>query len=150
MIWKKNLQEKFLAENVNLKKIEFFDRVEDQKNHLEFYNKFNLTLDTFPYPGVTTSFESILMGKPFLTMKGNNFNSRCGESININLGLNNFIADDENDYFKKALEFYEKPNKIEKIGENLRNHALNSVILDAKKFSKNFYDKLHEVYISHQ
>ena len=146
---KKNLQEKFLAENVNLEKIEFFDRVEDQKNHLEFYNKFNLTLDTFPYPGVTTSFESILMGKPFLTMKGNNFNSRCGESININLGLNNFIADDENDYFKKALEFYEKPNKIEKIGENLRNHALNSVILDAKKFSKNFYDKLHEVYISH-
>ena len=147
---KKNLQEKFLAENVNLEKIEFFDRVEDKKNHLEFYNKFNLTLDTFPYPGVTTSFESILMGKPFLTMKGNNFNSRCGESININLGLNNFIANDENDYFKKALEFYEKPNKIEKIGENLRNHALNSVILDAKKFSKNFYDKLHEVYISHQ
>ena len=146
---KKNLQEKFLAENVNLEKIEFFDRVEDKKNHLEFYNKFNLTLDTFPYPGVTTSFESILMGKPFLTMKGNNFNSRCGESININLGLNNFIANDENDYFKKALEFYEKPNKIEKIGENLRNHALNSVILDAKKFSKNFYDKLHEVYISH-
>ena len=52
----------------------------------------------------------------------------------------NFIANDENDYFKKALEFYEKPNKIEKIGENLRKHALNSVILDAKKFSKNFID----------
>ena len=145
----KNLKEKFLNENVNLNKIEFFDRVENQKKHLEFYNKFNLTLDTFPYPGVTTTFESILMGKPVLTMKGNNFNSRCGESINKNLGLENFIANDESDYYKKALEFYENHNKIEKIGSDLRDKALSSPLLDAKNFSKNFYDKLHEIYISH-
>ena len=145
----KNLKEKFLNENVNLNKIEFFDRVENQKKHLEFYNKFNLTLDTFPYPGVTTTFESILMGKPVLTMKGNNFNSRCGESINKNLGLENFIANDESDYYKKALEFYENHNKIEKIGSDLRDQALSSPLLDAKNFSKNFYNKLHEIYTSH-
>ena len=145
----KNLKEKFLNEKVNLNKIEFFDRVENQKKHLEFYNKFNLTLDTFPYPGVTTTFESILMGKPVLTMKGNNFNSRCGESINKNLGLENFIANDESDYYKKALEFYENHNKIEKIGIDLRDQALSSPLLDAKNFSKNFYDKLHEIYTSH-
>ena len=145
----KNLKEKFLNENVNLNKIEFFDRVENQKKHLEFYNKFNLTLDTFPYPGVTTTFESILMGKPVLTMKGNNFNSRCGESINKNLGLENFIANDESDYYKKALEFYENHNKIEKIGSDLRDQALSSPLLDAKNFSKNFYNKLYEIYTSH-
>ncbi len=145
----KNLKEKFLNENVNLNKIEFFDRVENQKKHLEFYNKFNLTLDTFPYPGVTTTFESILMGKPVLTMKGNNFNSRCGESINKNLGLENFIANDESDYYKKALEFYENHNKIEKIGSDLRDQALSSPLLDSKNFSKNFYNKLHEIYTSH-
>ena len=145
----KNLKEKFLNENVNLNKIEFFDRVENQKKHLEFYNKFNLTLDTFPYPGVTTTFESILMGKPVLTMKGNNFNSRCGESINKNLGLENFIANDESDYYKKAFEFYENYNKIEKIGSDLRDQALSSPLLDAKNFSKNFYNKLHEIYTSH-
>ena len=145
----KNLKEKFLNENVNLNKIEFFDRVDNQKKHLEFYNKFNLTLDTFPYPGVTTSFESILMGKPVLTMKGNNFNSRCGESINKNLGLENFIANDESDYYKKALEYFENRSKIEKIGNDLRSHALSSPLLDAKNFSKNFYNKLHEIYTSH-
>ena len=145
----KNLKEKFLNENVNLNKIEFFDRVENQKKHLEFYNKFNLTLDTFPYPGVTTTFESILMGKPVLTMKGNNFNSRCGESINKNLGLENFIANDESDYYKKALEFYENHNKIEKIGSDLRDQALSSPLLDTKNFSEIFYNKLHEIYTSH-
>ena len=146
---KENLKQKFLNENVSPNKIEFFDRIENQNKHLEFYNKFNLTLDTFPYPGVTTSFESILMGKPFLTMRGNNFNSRCGESINLNLGLNNFVANDENDYYEKAIEFYKEPNKIEKIGEDLRKHALSSALLDTKNFSKNFYDKLFEIYTSH-
>ena len=146
---KKNLYEKFLNENVNPEKIEVFDRVENQKNHLEFYNKFNLTLDTFPYPGVTTSFESILMGKPFLTMRGNNFNSRCGESININLGLKDMIATDENDYYEKALKFYKDSNKIPIIGQKLREHALNSSLLDVKKFSKNFFNKLYDIYTSH-
>jgi len=105
-----------------------------------------LTLDTFPYPGVTTSFESILMGKPVLTMKGNNFNSRCGESINKNLGLENFIANDKSDYYNRAIGFYENYNKIEKIGDELRNHALGSPILNVQNFSKNFYNKLYEVY----
>ena len=89
------------------------------------------------------------MGKPFLTMRGNNFNSRCGESININLGLSDLIAINEIDYYKKALKFYEDSNKIPKIGQELRDHVLNSSLLDEKKFSENFYDKLYDIYTSH-
>ena len=51
--------------------------------------------------------------------------------------------------YKKALEFYENHNKIEKIGIDLRDQALSSPLLDAKNFSKNFYNKLHEIYTSH-
>ena len=46
-------------------------------NHLNLYNKIDIALDTFPWNGVTTSFESIWMGVPVLTLKGYNFNSRC-------------------------------------------------------------------------
>ena len=63
----------------------------------------DVALDTFPYPGVTTSFEAILMGVPVLTMKGFNFNSRCGESINKNLNMEEFIAKNKSDYFDKAI-----------------------------------------------
>ena len=65
--------------------------------------KLVLALDTFPYPGVTTSCEAVLMGVPVLTMKGYNFNSRCGESININLKMEDFIAENKNDYVNKAI-----------------------------------------------
>ena len=70
-------------------------------------------------------------------------------SKNINLGLDYFIANDENDYYNKALGLIKNYNKIEKIGNNLRNQALASPLLDIQSFSKNFYDKLHEIYTSH-
>ena len=44
------------------------------------------------------------MGVPVLTMAGYNFNSRCGESINKNLGMEQLIAKDEKEYIFKATD----------------------------------------------
>ena len=44
------------------------------------------------------------MGVPVITMSGYNFNSRCGESINKNLKLENLIARNEEDYINKAID----------------------------------------------
>ena len=58
------------------------------------------------------------MGVPVLTMKGNNFTSRCGESINNNLNLKEFIADDENDY---------ESNTTANINNNNNNNKKNTI-----------------------
>ena len=132
---KDNLLNKFSKENVNLEKIEILDTLKSQRDHLECYNKFHLSLDTFPYPGVTTSFESLIMGKPVLTMKGNNFNSRCGESINLNVNLNEFIAENEDDYINKAVNFSKNPNIIENLNKDLREKILLSPLFDTRNFA---------------
>ena len=133
---KENLLNKFSKENVNLNNITILDTLKNQKDHLECYNKFHLSLDTFPYPGVTTSFESLIMGKPVLTMKGNNFNSRCGESINLNVNLDEFIAENENDYINKAVNFSKSPNRLENLNKDLRKKVLSSPLFDTETFSK--------------
>ena len=135
---KNNLLKKFSDENVNSKNIIFLDRLKNQNDHLNCYNKFHFTLDTFPYPGVTTSFESILMGKPVLTMRGNNFNSRCGESININLDMEEFIAIDESDYVNKAVRYTKELQKLKNLSINLRDRALSSPLFNVEDFSKHF------------
>ena len=87
------------------------------------YYKIDCALDTFPYTGVTTSFQSYLMGVPVLTMRGFNFNSRCGESINLNLGLSKLIAKDENDYMDKAFQIQENRNKLNEIKEEIKSQG---------------------------
>ena len=134
----KSLINKFKKENIEEDKIEILSRKRTYSEHLESYNKINLSLDTFPYPGVTTSFESVSMGTPVLTMKGFNFNSRCGESINKNLNLENLIANNEKDYIDKALSI-KKENKIDqKYKQNLRSEALESCLFDTETFAKDF------------
>ena len=145
---KKILFDKFSKHNVNLHQIDILQKVENFYDHLELYNKIDLALDTFPYPGVTTTFEAVLMGVPVLTMKGFNFNSRCGESINTNLKLNELIASTEDDYIKKAIKFSNDKNLLNNINGNfLRDISLRSPLFDTTKFTNNIENKLEEIYI---
>ena len=144
---KKNIIERFLERDVSKKKILFLDHQPNRYNHLELYNKIDLALDTFPYPGVTTSCESVLMGVPVLTMKGYNFNSRCGESININLKMEDFIAENKNDYVNKAIYWQHNSKKLKNFKQNLRNRALSSPVFDTVSFAKDFTNIIKEVYL---
>ncbi len=144
---KKNIVEKFLSRNVDKNKILFLDHQKNRHDHLELYNKIDLALDTFPFPGVTTSCEAVLMAVPVLTMKGYNFNSRCGESININLKMEDFIAENKNDYVSKAISWQHNFKTLEKIKKNLREKALSSPVFDTESFAKNFTNILREVYL---
>ena len=76
----------------------------DKNKHLQQYHNIDLCLDTFPYNGVTTTFESLWMGVPVITLKGKRFISRCGYSINKNANLNEFITQNKNEYFKKESQ----------------------------------------------
>ena len=146
---KENILKKFTDRGVQKNKIIFLETKKNTYEHLNLYNKIDLALDTFPYPGVTTSFEAALMGVPVLTMKGFNFNSRCGESININLQMENFIAKNKDDYFEKAISIQNNPDILKKIRYNLRNKALSSPLFDTESFTKDFTEILKKVYLKH-
>ena len=135
---KLNLLKKFITRGVEKNKILFIEHKKNFEDHLRSYNNVDVALDTFPYPGVTTTFEAFLMGVPVLTMKGHNFNSRCGESININLEMENFIAENKDDYFNKAMSFQKEKNVIRNLGKNLREKVLKSPLFDMKSFAKSF------------
>jgi len=139
-----SLSNKFEKENV-LESIEFEPHVKNFDEHMRHYKKIDIALDTFPYNGVTTSFEAIWMGVPVLTMQGYNFNSRCGESINKNLNLNCLIAKDEQDYIFKAKEF-SNYDKLSKIRKKIFDDAFLSPLFDEKNFSKDFFNLLKSVH----
>jgi len=137
-----NLKEKFLKNKVREDKVCILNFKENNSEHLSLYNQIDLALDTFPYNGVTTTFESLLMGVPVLSLKGFNFNSRCGESINRNLNLENFIAENEEDYYLKALNNYNNKEYLSDLRKTLRKRVMLSPLLNDKEFNKTFSENL--------
>ena len=134
-----------MEKNGVLESVIFRKRLEEKKDHLDLYNEIDIALDTFPYNGVTTSFEAIWMGVPVLTMAGYNFNSRCGESINKNLNMEYLIAKDEKEYVSKAVSLFNDRDKFLNIRKSLFLNAIKSPLFDGKKFSENFFSSLREI-----
>ena len=136
---------KFLKEKGILDSVIFHTSFDDKKDHLNLYKKVDIALDTFPYNGVTTSFEAIWMGVPVLTMAGYNFNSRCGESINKNLGVEQLIAKDEIEYVSKAVDLSKDKEKYINLRKFIFKNALKSPLFNKKKFAENFFYLLKEI-----
>tara|TARA_B100000575_G_scaffold293241_1_gene303989 strand:+ start:1376 stop:3064 length:1689 start_codon:yes stop_codon:yes gene_type:complete len=139
------MAEKFRKNDV-INSVEFLSYQGNFEDHLNQYRKIDIALDTFPYNGVTTSFEAIWMGVPVLTMKGFNYNSRSGESINKNLNLQELIAENENDYINIAVNLEKNVKNLKKLRDVVFDNALSSPLFDQKKFSNQFFKSLEKLY----
>ena len=113
----------------------------NRTEYLRSFNQVDINLDTFPYNGGTTNFESAFMGVPLITMENDSVMFRCGESINQNLKMANWISINTQDYVEKAVEFGNlKKLKNEKKELLLKCHK--SPLFDVKRFCQNFEDQL--------
>ena len=100
-------------------KIKILTKSSSYIDHLNTYKKIDLSLDTFPYTGVTTTFDSLWNSVPVLTLKGYNFKSRCGYSIIKNLGIDYLIADNKEDYISKAVYLSNNPVYLKSLRDKL-------------------------------
>ena len=129
----------FLINGVNKMQI-LFEGFKDRKNVMENYNRIDIALDPFPYGGMTTSLEAIYMGVPVFTMVGDSFLSRATYSINKNLGLEEYIASNEQEYTSKIINISNNIDKIQETKTFLLSNRNNFIFFNSKKFAKQFVD----------
>ena len=142
----KNLKKNFLNYGINSDRL-ILEKSSDYKTYLESYSKVHISLDPFPWNGVTTSFESIWMGVPVFCLKGDDLPySRCSYSINKNLKMNDWIANDENDYLFKLEKILSNKKELLLIKKNLRERAIKNNLFNSKEFTKNLADTLNMVW----
>jgi protein O-GlcNAc transferase len=141
-----SLLDKFKKNGVE-NKVKILDKVNfyKKKDHLELYNKVDLALDTFPYNGVTTTFEALWMNVPVIVLKGYNFNSRCGESIIKNTKIDYLIASNTKEYIQKVIFLSQNRKKLNEMRRELYDEVLSTPLFDTKSFAKDFGDCLLKV-----
>ena len=89
------------AAGIDLERVDFED-FED--NYIRKYERADIALDTFPYPGGGTTCDALYMGVPVITLVGERHNSRFGYSLLANMGLEELCAFSVKEYIQKAIE----------------------------------------------
>ena len=113
------------------------------------HHEVDLILDTFPYPGGTTTCEALWMGVPTLTLAGDSLIARQGASMLTAAGLADWVAETKTEYLNKALAHCSDLKRLSNLRAGLREKVLASSLFDAVSFAKNMEIALLEIWHEH-
>jgi predicted O-linked N-acetylglucosamine transferase (SPINDLY family) len=131
------IRDDFARHGVESDRIDMAAFVPSIREHLERYGTVDLALDTFPYNGTTTTCESIYMGVPVLTVRGQNHRGRVGVSLLTALGIDKeFVTENVDDYIARAIAFGHDPRRLAAIRSELRPRMESSSLRDELGFTR--------------
>lgn len=117
-------------------------------DHLRTYDQLDIALDPIPYNGTTTTCEAMWMGVPTVTVPGEMHASRVGASLLTQVGLNDLIAKDEDDFVRVAATLAQDPARLAALRAGLRERMRNSPLCDAPAHAARFAGALRSMWQS--
>ena len=125
----------FAAHGVEAERLKFAGP-SPRHEYLAAYREVDVGLDPFPFNGGTTTVEALWMGVPVVTLRGDRFVSRMGESIMMNLGLEECVAGTEDAYIAEAVALASDLPRLAGLRQRLREQLLNSPLCDGPGFAR--------------
>jgi protein O-GlcNAc transferase len=103
--------------------------------YLESFNRVDLSLDTFPFTGGTTTAFSLWMGVPMLTISGDRWSGRISASVEISAGMGEYVCKDIAEYVERAVRIASESDHLENQRKLMRTTMMNSPLMDRSRFT---------------
>jgi predicted O-linked N-acetylglucosamine transferase (SPINDLY family) len=120
---------------VDPQRLQFLKRVSTPAYFAQ-YNQIDIALDTFPYPGGTTTCDALWMGVPVVCLPGGTAISRGGLSVLSNVGLSEFAAVDLANYIQIAVKLAMDLPRLADLRVSLRDRMQASPLMNARDFAR--------------
>jgi len=133
-----NITKEFAKYGIDKQRIHFYNNRKKNRHYLDCYNEIDLSLDTFPVTGGTTTVDALWMGVPVVTLEGSNIHQRVCSSILNHAGLPDLIAHNEEEFVEISIRVAEDRSLRKRLRETLRKRISNSPLCDTKKFVNDF------------
>jgi predicted O-linked N-acetylglucosamine transferase (SPINDLY family) len=133
----RRLRQRLTAHGIAPDRVDLFGYIDSEQDHMDFYHRLDIALDTFPYHGTTTTCQSLWMGVPVITLAGPAHMSRVGVSLLSAAGLSHLIAQSPDEYADIAATLANDPTTLSDLRRTLRQKLLASPIMDAAGFTRN-------------
>ncbi|SBT09758.1 hypothetical protein PROAA_3420001 [Candidatus Propionivibrio aalborgensis] len=134
---RQSIIDRFAAHGIDAERL-ILEGLVPRAEYLVPFQRVDIALDPFPYPGITTSVENLWMGIPVLTLAGESFLSRQGVGLLMNAGLPEWIATAPDDYVARAVSHAGDLDRLAELRSGLRQQVLASPIFDAQRFAGHF------------
>lgn len=120
----------------------------DYDAYLADHAHIDIVLDTFPYPGGTTTCEALWMGVPTLSLTGTGLLARQGASLLAAAGLPQWTAATPEEFAAKAADLAADLPALAALRRFLRDHVSASPLFDAPRFARAFADAMRAMWES--
>lgn len=130
--------------HIDLSRVDLFGGT-SRNEYLAAYGEVDVVLDTFPFPGGTTTAEALWMGVPTITLAGRTLLARQGESMLRCAGLPDWIAASTKEYIELAVEKVSNTDYLAALRLSLRAATRTSPLFDAVQFSRNLEIALQDM-----
>jgi predicted O-linked N-acetylglucosamine transferase (SPINDLY family) len=144
MITCNNIAKAFAENGISSDRVYFINNRGSGVSHLSFYNEIDITLDTFPVTGGTTTVEAAWMGVPTVSLVGKAIHQRVSYAILKHCGLEECCADTPEEFVAKAVALA-NPEKLRALRRDMRPRLLNSTLARPDLFVENFQATMMDV-----
>lgn len=134
---RESLLRRFLDRGIDAARLCLESELSGDNRYLDLYRKFDILLDVFPWNGHVTTCESLWMGVPVVTLRGDRHAGRLSATVLTSLGLTDLIADTTEQYVATAIRWAADPERRATLRRELRPRMLASPLCDGRSFTRN-------------
>jgi len=116
--------------------------------HWETLSSFDISLDSFPYNGTTTTCDLLWLGVPILTRQGNSHVSRTTASLLNGVGMQSWVANSDAHFISLCEEKSQDYLGLIKCRQSLRSRVQNSSIGHSPLFMLEYEKQLKKAWAS--
>jgi protein O-GlcNAc transferase len=113
-------RERLAGWGLPVERVDFVDKVRDRVDYLRRFNDIDVALDTFPFNGITTTFDGLWMGVPAVSLSGATSVSRAGRSILNAVGLPDLAASAAAGFVAAAVTLTADVDRLRLVRRTLR------------------------------
>ena len=134
--FQQNLQNAAEDYGINPSRLVFAER-RNKTEHLARHRHADLFLDTPIYGAHVSALDSLWAGTPLLTCPGDTFTARVGATFLINLGLDDLIAENFDEYESIAIELCNSPENLYRMRRRLSDALAATPLFDTPRWVSN-------------
>jgi predicted O-linked N-acetylglucosamine transferase (SPINDLY family) len=116
---------------------------------LKKYHEVDIALDTFPHGAGSTTNDALYMGVPVIGLNGERFCSQHAKIIIGTIGHMELVAQNEEEYVKKAVDLANNPEMLIHYRKTLRDDYMNSPKADLKACTKALEEAYRDMWVQY-